>query len=167
MSDAIIGELTVRLTDKLSKTSSQFARQNDEQQVKMFLEEVQTPNSQVIQQGIDLVNDIHQSNYENQMAASNQNNAIVEENLANIAQVNQAMPDLLNIASQPQKTPDQASQLQDIAAVQQTLNEINTGNLAQVNASSSTNNLAQNIQSVTNFLEGLAPSAAQSSTMQA
>ena len=167
MSDAIIGELTVRLTDKLSKTSSQFARQNDEQQVKMFLEEVQTPNSQVIQQGIDLVNDIHQSNYENQMAASNQNNAIVEENLANIAQVNQAMPDLLNIASQPQKTPDQASQLQDIAAVQQTLNEINTGNLAQVNASSNSNNLAQNIQSVTNFLEGLAPSAAQSSTMQA
>ena len=133
----------------------------------MFLEEVQTPNSQVIQQGIDLVNDIHQSNYENQMAASNQNNAIVEENLANIAQVNQAMPDLLNIASQPQKTPDQASQLQDIAAVQQTLNEINTGNLAQVNASSNSNNLAQNIQSVTNFLEGLAPSAAQSSTMQA
>ena len=78
------------------------------------------------------------------------------------------MPDLLSIASQPQKTSEQANQLQDIASVQQTLNEIDSANLAQVNANSNTNNLAQNIQSVTSFLEGLAPSAAaQTATVQA
>ena len=40
------------------------------------------------------------------MALTSQNNAIVQENLANIATVNQALPDLVNIANQPQTTPE-------------------------------------------------------------
>ena len=42
----------------------------------MFLEEVDQPNGEVVQQGIDLVNDIYQQNYVNQLAASTQNDPI-------------------------------------------------------------------------------------------
>jgi len=57
LADAIIGELTVRLTDLLSQTSQKFQRESDEQKVKIMLEQEQ--NTTAVQETINLVNDIH------------------------------------------------------------------------------------------------------------